>query len=147
MSHDPNTLFAQHGLRCTRQRVEIFDALAATKTHPTAEELHRMVSAAMPGVSLATVYNALEAFCAAGLCRKIPMPEGGSRYDADLCEHPHVRTPDGVVRDVPEDVGRRLLDALPRDVLDEVERRMGVRIRAVRIELVGDNATSDRRAS
>lgn len=147
MSHDPNALFAERGLRCTRQRVEIFDALAATKTHPTVEELHRMVSAARPGVSLATVYNALEAFCDAGICRKIPMPEGGSRFDADLHEHPHVRTPDGVVRDVPDDIGERLLKALPRDALDELEQRMGVRIHSVRIELVGDNAPTDLHAS
>ena len=55
-------LLAQHDIRLTRQREEIYAALAATKAHPTAEELLRAVRSSHPGISLATVYNTLETF-------------------------------------------------------------------------------------
>lgn len=135
---DPNTILAECGLRCTRQRQVIWNALAATKAHPTAEELHRMVADENPGISLATVYNTLEAFTSAHLCHKIPMVDGPARYDADLTDHLHVMTGDGKVMDVPEDVGNRLLSHIPADALRELEERMGLRVRRVRIDLLAD---------
>ncbi|NJL31929.1 MAG: transcriptional repressor [Phycisphaerales bacterium] len=65
-------MFADSGLRCTRQRRALFDALMATKSHPTADMLYRQVISDCPGMSLATVYNTLEAFVKAGLVLKIP---------------------------------------------------------------------------
>ena len=139
---DTRTLFARKGLRCTRQRAEIFDALVATKSHPTAEELFQMVRKRRPqlGLSLATVYNTLEALCAASLCRKLPptTSDGGARYDADLHEHLHLATDDGRVLDVPDDLGVKLIESIPRTLLDAVETRMGGRIKSVRISLNGE---------
>lgn len=138
---ETRTLFARHGLRCTRQRVLLYETLAAINRHPTAEELHSLVKD-REGLSLATIYNTLEAFCRSGLCRKIPSC-GGARYDADLREHLHITTTDGEVRDVPEQLGVELLNSLPRSVLTEIERRTGVRIRRISIDIVGDPATSE----
>lgn len=129
------TLFARHALRCTRQRVDVYRALAATDQHPTAEELFWQVRQQEQGLSLATVYNALEAFCTHGLCRKLPVNGCGARFDADLRNHPHVVTSDGRVVDVPPDLGARLLDAIPRSLLSEVEQRVGGSIQRVRLEL------------
>lgn len=143
---DTKTLFARHGLRCTRQRILLFDALAETQKHPTAEELHALARTHIDGLSLATVYNTLEAFCNAGLCRKLPSC-GGARYDADLREHLHITTTDGGLRDVPEELGVQLLNSLPRSILNEVERRTGVRIRRVSIDLLGDPVTSENGSS
>ncbi|MEC9373006.1 MAG: transcriptional repressor, partial [Planctomycetota bacterium] len=70
------TLFARHGLRCTRQRLDVYTALAAAKDHPTAEDLYFRVRAEQPGLSLSTVYNTLETFCRHGLCRRLPTAEG-----------------------------------------------------------------------
>jgi len=143
---DTNTLFARMGLRCTKQRAEIYDALAATTAHPTAEELYWMVRDRRPdlGLSLATVYNTLEALCSASLCRKLPPSggDGGARYDADLHEHLHVSTDDGRVIDVPDDLGAKLMDSVPRELLEAVERRMGVRITSVRISLDAESAAA-----
>ncbi len=139
---ETRTLFARHGLRCTRQRVLLFDSLAESHEHPTAEELFGVVRAKIDGLSLATVYNTLEAFCNVGLCRKLPSC-GGARYDADLREHMHITTTDGGVRDVPEELGVQLLNSLPRSILNEVERRTGVRIRRVSIDLLGEPVTSE----
>ena len=42
-------------------------------------------------LSLATIYNTLEAFCQAGLAQRLPTPNGCCRYDATLENHLHVR--------------------------------------------------------
>lgn len=137
-------LFAGHGLRCTRQRQDVFAALAATTAHPTAEELHRMVSGgaspehAEETVSLATVYNTLEVLTQAGLVRKIPTHDGACRYDADTTDHMHLMLGDGAVRDVPADLGERFLEHIPPSLVEELERRMGVRVRRVTVSVVAD---------
>lgn len=142
---DPKTLFARHGLRCTRQRLELYSALAGSRDHPTAEDLFSRARDKAPGLSLATVYNTLEVFCRAGLCRKIPCAMGGARFDADVHDHLHICTEDGVVIDVPEDLGERLLDAIPQDLLGEIESRMGVRLERVSVDLFA--AARERRKS
>ncbi|MCB9837808.1 MAG: transcriptional repressor [Phycisphaeraceae bacterium] len=147
---DTRTLFKRKGLRCTRQREAIFETLSMCELHPTAEELFWMVREQRPGLglSLATVYNTLEALCGATLCRKLPptRSDAGARYDADLHEHLHLSTEDGRVLDVPDDLGAKLIESVPRALLDSIEQRMGVRIHAVRIGLFGesrrDNADS-----
>ena len=66
-------LFASRGLRCTRQRRAIYDALAASRKHPTADELYRHVvdDCGDCGVSLATVYNTLHDLVALGEIRPL----------------------------------------------------------------------------
>lgn len=139
---DVRAIFAQHGLRCTRQRELVYAALAATDTHPTAEELHTTVRREDPGVSLATVYNTLDALTAAGLARRIPCPTAGGpcRFDADTGPHIHMAIGGSRVVDLPSDLSERLLAALPAELLSEVERRMGVTVRAVNIQLDADPA-------
>jgi Fur family peroxide stress response transcriptional regulator len=131
-------VFERHGLRCTRQRERIFDALACTTSHPTAEELFQAVHDGEPGLSLATVYNTLEAFTECGLVRRIPSPGGACRYDADTSDHVHVTTPDGRVMDLPEDLSAQLIEALPAQVLADLEKRLGVKVGQVNIQIVSE---------
>jgi Fe2+ or Zn2+ uptake regulation protein len=134
-------IFERHGLRCTAQRIALFEALRASTSHPTAEELYHAVRATTSRLSLATVYNTLEALCKAGICRSIPMGDGATRYDADVTDHLHVRViPHGGIHDVPVDLGRKLLARLPKDVIRQVEERLGVQIDRVQIELVAREA-------
>jgi Fur family transcriptional regulator, peroxide stress response regulator len=136
----------RHGLRCTRQRVALYEALHASKSHPTADELYRTVGPQVDGLSLATVYNTLDAFCRVGLVQKLAPsdldPEGvrgSARYDATTHNHLHVRCKrTGAVRDVPDDLGQKLLDNLPADVLAEFESKLGFKIDQVQIELLGE---------
>ncbi|MDX2114315.1 MAG: transcriptional repressor [Planctomycetota bacterium] len=128
------SLFAERDIRCTRQRVEVYAALAAVKSHPTAEQLHRMVQSTSPGTSLATVYNTLEALCEAGLARKLPNAEGGARYDADMSDHLHAVTADGQVVDVPADLGRDILMTIRADLLARLEGRLGEKIRHLSVQ-------------
>jgi Fe2+ or Zn2+ uptake regulation protein len=132
-------LFARHGLRCTRQRKVLYQVLAATDTHPTADELHQQAARETDGFSLATVYNTLEAFCDAGLAQKLPSAGGPARYDAAVHDHLHVRDRrSGQVLDAPSDLSTRLLENLPPETLRELEQRLGFKLRQVQIEVVGE---------
>ena len=126
-------ILTAHGLRCTKQREMIYDALRATKAHPTADELKRMV----PGTSTATVYNTLEALCGAGLCTKIATNGAAARYDADQHDHMHIVLDTGEIVDIPDELSERLMSSLQGEALREIESRLGVDIRDLRIELRG----------
>ena len=131
--------FKSRGLRVTRQRTVIYDALAATKAHPTAEELHGMVRRIEPGLSLATVYNTLEAFSSVGLCKRLSGGAAGSasRYDADTGDHMHVTLDDGSVLDVPEDLSRELRANIDAATLDRISKSLGVSVDHLEISLRG----------
>ena len=77
MGIDVRQLFRTNDLRCTRQREEVYAALVATKSHPTAEELHSRLADDGCCMSLATVYNALEALCKGGICPRSALPPRG----------------------------------------------------------------------
>ena len=133
-------LFAEHSLRCTKQRKAIYSALTQTRCHPTADELYRTVQGDLPGVSLATVYNTLEAFNDAGLIMKLPDAgsNGSARYDAHREPHTHLRDRcTGKVADAPDDISQMILDHLPPEVLETIRRRTGFTVDEVQVELVG----------
>lgn len=132
---DIRNLFQRSGLRCTRQREQVYAALAATRTHPTAEELFHAVRGLDEALSLATVYNALDAFIQAGIARQVPAA-GPARYDADMDSHVHLATPEGDVVDVPEDLSRRLLAGIPAEAVAELEARLGVKVSRVMLQVV-----------
>jgi Fe2+ or Zn2+ uptake regulation protein len=135
----------RNGLRCTRQRELIFDALASTRAHPTAEELFHSVRHVEPGLSLATVYNTLDALTACGLVRRLPCPNGSGacRFDAATHEHVHLSLSDGRIVDAPGDLSERLLRGIPPGVIAELEQRMGVRVRGFSLQI---DAAPDRPA-
>jgi len=131
------SLFESHGLRCTRQRVALYDTLRACVTHPTADELFQLAGGRTSGLSRATVYNTLDALCDAGLARRLATDKGVSRFDADTTEHLHVRMRDtSEIMDVPPDLGDRLIQDVPRDVIAEIEQAMGVTIDGINIQLL-----------
>lgn len=134
-------LFTRHGLRCTRQRETIYGALKDTKRHPTPEQLHALVGDADPGISLATVYNTLDALCDAGLCRRYACESGRNayRYDADVESHAHLETTDGRLLDLPDALGEELLDAIPAELLWRIEHVMGVDIDRVSLRLIASD--------
>jgi len=142
MKHDRASIqrcFSDRGLRLTRQRYAIFQALATTRRHPTADELYRDVSTHTPVLSLATVYNTLEAFCRVGLAQKIASGNGATRYDANCENHLHLRSQKtGEVSDAPDHLSDLVIHRLPRKALQEVERQLGFKIRQIQVELVGE---------
>lgn len=142
-------LFSSHGLRCTQQRMAIYAALSATKSHPTADELYKRVNDQTHAgpLSLATVYNTLEAFSRVGLCRKIPTVRGTVRYDADTSDHIHIRFRDSDrLIDVPAELSQQLFEAVPPNTLRAVEEALGVQISGINIQLVGRQSTTPSRS-
>lgn len=134
-------VFTEHSLRCTRQRLVLYEALCATTEHPTADQLFQTISQSDASISLATVYNTLEAFCRVGLAQKLQGPGGSARYDATTHNHLHLRDhKTGTVKDVPSNLSQQLLSAIPADVLEKLQREMGFTIDQVQIELVGEFA-------
>ncbi len=78
------------GLRPTRQRLALSRLLhEGGNRHISAEQLHEEALAAGVRVSLATVYNALHQFTAAGLLREIVVEPGRSYFDTNVEEHHH----------------------------------------------------------
>jgi len=79
------------GLRPTRQRLSLAALLVGDgcDRHVTAEGLHEAALASGEPVSLATVYNTLRTFCAAGLLREITVDGSKSYFDTNMSDHPH----------------------------------------------------------
>lgn len=78
------------GLRPTRQRLALAKLLfEGGDRHVTAEMLHADAQAAAIRVSLATVYNTLHQFTAAGLLREIVVDSQRSYFDTNMADHHH----------------------------------------------------------
>ena len=78
------------GLRPTRQRLSLAAILFGSgDRHVSAEVLHQEAVAARIDVSLATVYNTLNQFKAAGLLREIAIEGDRSYYDTNTSNHYH----------------------------------------------------------
>jgi|APFre7841882630_1041343.scaffolds.fasta_scaffold73068_2 Fe2+ or Zn2+ uptake regulation protein len=106
--------------RSTRQRRLVLEAVAGTKSHPTAEWVYETVRREMPRVSLGTVYRNLQVLVDEGRIRSFER-EGRIRYDADLDLHDHFSCDRcGLLMDIP-----RASEALP------AERRLRARGYAV----------------
>lgn len=80
---------AQHGLKCTSQRITIYDALMVLD-HPSAEQVHAHVVKIHPSISLSTVYSTLETFAEKDLISRVESQDGKLRYDARLEPHVHL---------------------------------------------------------
>jgi Fur family transcriptional regulator, iron response regulator len=78
------------GLRPTRQRVALARILFGEgDRHVCAESLHEDALAAKVPVSLATIYNTLNQFKAAGLLREVAIEGDRSYYDTNTSNHFH----------------------------------------------------------
>ncbi|MCB1397484.1 MAG: transcriptional repressor [Rhodobacteraceae bacterium] len=79
------------GLRPTRQRLSLATLLMGDgqNRHVTAEGLYAATMQSGEKVSLATVYNTLRAFCAAGILNEITVDASRSYFDTRTDDHPH----------------------------------------------------------
>ena len=78
------------GLRPTRQRLSLAQILFGSgDRHVSAETLHQEALTARINVSLATVYNTLNQFKAAGLLREVAFEGDRSFFDTNTSNHFH----------------------------------------------------------
>ncbi|MFW6193442.1 MAG: Fur family transcriptional regulator [Gemmatimonadota bacterium] len=80
----------QAGLQVTRPRLTVYRVLAEADDHPTASEIYERARTSSPGVSMATVYNCLDALQEAGLVGVMNEVHQAARYDAVMERHHHL---------------------------------------------------------
>ena len=80
----------ERGIALTPQRLAVIQALLASESHPSADEICAAVRRTHPHVSLATVHRILEQFCEAGEARKVTLLHDLARYDGNVEPHHHV---------------------------------------------------------
>lgn len=80
-----------NGLKITPQRVAVYRALIKTDTHPTAEEVHKMVRETIRNISLDTVNRTLLTLTQIGVAFQVEGTGQPRRYDGGLEDHQHFR--------------------------------------------------------
>ncbi|PHR58369.1 MAG: transcriptional repressor [Robiginitomaculum sp.] len=98
------SLMMQAGLRITDQRLALSALLFADEQprHVTAEEVYDEAKQQGVRMSLATVYNTLHRFTAAGLLREVQVDPGRVWFDTNVSEHHHMYDEDtGQLTDIP----------------------------------------------
>lgn len=78
------------GVRFTRQRCAVLQTVLDAEDHPTAALIYERTLQQEPGLSLATVYNALETLHEAGLINRLHFDDGTARYCKNLVPHVHL---------------------------------------------------------
>jgi Fur family transcriptional regulator, iron response regulator len=117
------------GLRPTRQRIALARLLFDQgNRHVTAEQLHGEACEAAVRVSLATVYNTLHQFTAAGLLNEVVVEPGRSYFDTNVDDHHHFFFEDsGRLQDIPGNTV--LVSEMPEAPSGTAIRRVDVIIR------------------
>jgi Fur family transcriptional regulator, peroxide stress response regulator len=80
----------KRGLAVTVQRRTVFEALAARRDHPTADQVYDAVRDRIPGLSRTTVYRVLDTLVEAGFVRKVHHTGGVARFDPVTHRHHHL---------------------------------------------------------
>lgn len=109
----------------TRQRQEVYRLLLEQRDHPTAQDVFLRVKDRLPNISLATVYNTLEALVQHGLVRQVNFDREPSRFCPNLADHGHFHDKrSGAIHDVTFKPGVNLADVLelpPGTVITDIE--------------------------
>jgi Fe2+ or Zn2+ uptake regulation protein len=135
---DVRSALQKAGCRFTEQRGAVWRYLASVETHPTAEQVYRAVRRQIPQISLATVYNALEALVEARLATKITSGDGCARYDCRGEDHYHLRDVEtGEVRDLPAQFDQELLEKLDPQLVERLAQQVGFQVTGYRLEVLG----------
>ncbi len=101
----------------TKNAKLILEMINNSREHLTAEQIYAKLEGTPARVSLATVYNSLNALCAAGLIRRLVFEGQSDRYD-NLSRHDHmVCRRCGAVSDVFfEDLSARIVEECGQSV-------------------------------
>ena len=84
-----NERLATSGFRFTPQRQHVYDVLMEKRDHPTVEEVFIRAKQTMPDISMATVYNCLDALVQCGLIRHVNLDRAATRFCPNMKEHCH----------------------------------------------------------
>jgi len=84
-----NERLTTRGFRFTPQREHVYSVLLKKRDHPTAEEVFIRTKRELPDISMATVYNCLDALVECGLARQVSLERGAARFCPNMREHCH----------------------------------------------------------
>jgi len=84
-----NQRLASRGFRFTPQRQRVYQVLLEKRDHPTAEEVFMRAKRDMPDISMATVYNCLDALVQCNVVRQVTLERGAARFCPNMREHCH----------------------------------------------------------
>jgi Fur family transcriptional regulator, peroxide stress response regulator len=76
-----------NGLRITPQRIAIIKYVTNTQSHPSAEEIHKVIQKKYPMVSMATVYKTLDLLRKMSMVQELGFADGSARYEANTARH------------------------------------------------------------
>lgn len=106
------------------KREAIYQTLASTKAHPTAEWVYEQLKPKIPDLSLGTVYRNISVFREMGLAKSVGVVNGQERFDTDMSKHSHfVCSKCFKIMDVPK--GKNFVDS---NIYEYVERECKVKI-------------------
>ena len=116
-------------MRLSRQRRMVLDLLWTEKSHHSARDIFEKLNARGRSIGHTSVYQNLEAFQSAGVIECLDRASGrlyGYRSDP----HSHLTCLDtGAIEDIDVE--------LPKDLLDQIQRRAGFRIESYTLQLNG----------
>jgi Fur family peroxide stress response transcriptional regulator len=99
------------GFKRTPQRLSIIEHLDGNTSHPSADDIFRVVAKRNPSMSFATVYNTLNTLVQAGAVRELTIDPDRKRYDPDVSAHHHLiclecKKVTDIPGDIPVDIPR-----------------------------------------
>ena len=77
------------GFRFTPQRQHVYNVLLEKCDHPTVEDVFIRAKQGMPDISMATVYNCLDALVKCDLVKHVNLERSATRYCPNMKEHCH----------------------------------------------------------
>ena len=89
LDEDLSKRLSTSGFRFTPQREHVYGVLLEQRDHPTAEEVFIRAKRRMPEISMATVYNCLDALVRSGVARQVTVDRGATRFCPNMQEHCH----------------------------------------------------------
>jgi len=84
-------LLQEKNHRITKQRQVILEELRKLNTHPSADEIYKVVRRHLPRISLGTVYRNLEVLSELGKIQKLELSGSLKRFDWNTKKHYHIR--------------------------------------------------------
>jgi Fe2+ or Zn2+ uptake regulation protein len=87
-THEPSSLLKGAGLRVTRPRVAVLNAVAA-EPHSTADDIAGLVRSNLGAVSTQAVYDVLRVCVSAGLLRRIEPAGASALYETRIGDNHH----------------------------------------------------------
>ena len=114
---DQKDVFRRKGFKATPQRLMITQVIRDSMGHLSSEDVFERVKTKLPGVSRATVYNALHTLAACGEIRELILNQGSVLYDSNSELHHHfVCEGTGEIVDIPGNAVRQVsLKGLEKD--------------------------------